>query len=57
MQQEIDGFLHEAITEIRAIKKRFKDRFDKVQSGNERRRRTRSRSNSRRNRRADEERS
>ena len=57
MQQEIDGFLHEAITEIRAIKKKFKDRFDKVQSGNERRRRVRSRSNSRRPRRDDLERS
>lgn len=57
MQSEIDGFLHEAITEIRAIKKRFKDRFDKVQAGNERRRRTRSRSNSRRTRRAEAERS
>lgn len=38
MQQEIDGFLNEAMTEIKAIKKRFKDRFDKVQAGGERRR-------------------
>lgn len=28
MQQEIDGFLHEAMTEIKAIKKKFKDRFE-----------------------------
>lgn len=48
MQQEIDTFLHEAMTEIRAIKKRFKDRFDAVQAGTDRRRRVRSRSNSRR---------
>ena len=57
MQQEIDGFLHEAMTEIRAIKTKFKDRFDKVQSGNERRRRVRSRSNSRRTRGTDLEKS
>lgn len=33
MQQEIDSFLHEAITEIKAIKTRFKKRFDDIQTG------------------------
>ena len=46
MQTEIDAFLHEAITEIKAIKTRFKKRFDDVQSGKspDRNRSTRSRS-------------
>jgi len=47
MQQEIDSFLHEAITEIHAIKIRFKKRFDDVQSGKSPARRSRSRSNRR----------
>jgi len=47
MQQEIDAFLHEAITEIKAIKTRFKKRFDDVQSGKSPVRSSRSRSNRR----------
>jgi hypothetical protein len=44
MQQEIDAFLHEAITEIKAIKTRFKKRFDDVQAGKRPVSRSRSRS-------------
>ena len=44
MQQELDAFLHEAITEIKGIKTRFKQRFDDIQSGKRADSRSRSRS-------------
>lgn len=55
MQTEIDAFLHEAITEIKAIKTRFKKRFDDVQSGKSPDRNRTTRSRSRRTNKRDED--
>ena len=51
MQQEIDAFLMEAMTEIKGIKKRFKDKFDRVQASTDRHAVYRPRSDSRNQRR------